>query len=1413
FASSVKKIKNKPVKNEIISGDTMLRHYKNMVEQLTTELEAKNNHNDVKVLQTVNVELNQEVQRLRDQIEKIKHAILTGGHNANGDSSDTVRKSTARNPRRQTWCPGLGRRPHQSIGSSRSMIGQPMNESFEQLPASDLMRDFALRESTINGDVASPVAVPIKRSRNVAGFSSMLETVEERRTTGTDSVGAESAVTFTSEVESQLRERIAQLEKQLAGLNIPEEKSTVTRSVAYSGGRYIADPNLEETCGDDTVTSELLRTPCETPKSASNDARRRTVDVACGSATIPRTVLFGDPNLEQTAADDDEDTIELRQNETVQAAMSNVEDTPACTSNEDVMSEKLRELHEHNRDLQEQLANARALLESGVGDAIRAEIDRLIRTNGTLAEERDALAIKCDELEGDLKEKEVRLEELDAEADLKDARLEKLEGVIFEKEELLLRLEKEALQPPALSIVSETVAAFTQVGDHSLNESDDSSGNSRVPESMFDRSSSPDADMVQMCNNLLSEKELLECQLREAKRQYEILAIKLDNVQSQKQMLEQRLDERDQSYDALKSFQVHEQDILQRFTGSDDDLPEKILALEAQNAQLQQQVAELKVYQGEFDSLEDYIHWKKNAEDAEVMLRDIGKQLATCQSTFSEETRQHALLKEEYAKQTKTLENVRRDVADYEYMLEIERKSAQAKMRDLQASVTEMEAELNNWRTRANQFSEVSREQLVENEDIVGEKNAEIDQLQSEIANLQQRLDAMGAAVQETEVAKVEQLREASEKVDALQAAAVEDASTIDDLKQKLNELNARLAAEKSLEDRLAEAENVIEYKNEEIGQLSNDLTELQKQLDAKAVVIEDLTRAQTSNDSSERLAEKSAELAAVQRDLLDLQKQLATMDAALREAEATKIEELRLASEQLEQLRAAAASDSAVIAELNSQVEQLRVASENDNAMRVVAAENATKIEELNRQLERLQNATESDDVMRATSAEDAAAIAELQRQLSDLQGQLGLEREQSEALRAEFERQISEKNEQIEELANRSADLQQRLEAMTVAMEDADRLRAEQLRAVEEQSEQLRSATSSADAQTQQLAAQIEELNAQLSAAREDVAEKQAMIESLMRRKKQLEIECDKMDTFEEEMNAKLAAYCAEVEKLKADLAKAPSSQHMMEEVNELRANSAKMEAEKESHRLEANRLGMRAVGLERQLRSFEKEYKTKLTELQKEVAVKDERIRHLKDELRVASIQLQQQEALVLRASAGNLLQQRSVTGSTQSLNSQRNSTASTASTAAGGGSIVDNFLLHEERQKNYNLQKSVKELKEQLKKYEEMIQKQQGELLTVRRESLSLSHASLKENDEPAGSGQTPTRSALRNLPSLVRSSKKEKSTKMDVGGGVDAASAKITAAAAATPQRRTPASVSLDPNSSKRRDSPSNCRQQ
>lgn len=37
--------------------------------------------------------------------------------------------------------------------------------------------------------------------------------------------------------------------------------------------------------------------------------------------------------------------------------------------------------------------------------------------------------------------------------------------------------------------------------------------------------SSPDADMVKICNNLLSEKYLLECQLREAKRQNESLEV------------------------------------------------------------------------------------------------------------------------------------------------------------------------------------------------------------------------------------------------------------------------------------------------------------------------------------------------------------------------------------------------------------------------------------------------------------------------------------------------------------------------------------------------------------------------------------------------------------------------------------------------------------------------------------------------------------------------------------------------------------------------------------------------------------------------------------------------------------------------------------------------------------------------
>ncbi len=46
-----------------------------------------------------------------------------------------------------------------------------------------------------------------------------------------------------------------------------------------------------------------------------------------------------------------------------------------------------------------------------------------------------------------------------------------------------------------------------------------------------------------------------------------------------KQTLEQKLDERDQSYDALKSFQVHEQDLL---GGGDnvEEMQERIRALE-----------------------------------------------------------------------------------------------------------------------------------------------------------------------------------------------------------------------------------------------------------------------------------------------------------------------------------------------------------------------------------------------------------------------------------------------------------------------------------------------------------------------------------------------------------------------------------------------------------------------------------------------------------------------------------------------------------------------------------------------------------------------------------------------------------------------------------------------------------------
>jgi chromosome segregation ATPase len=107
------------------------------------------------------------------------------------------------------------------------------------------------------------------------------------------------------------------------------------------------------------------------------------------------------------------------------------------------------------------------------------------------------------------------------------------------------------------------------------------------------------------------------------------------------------------------------------------------------------------------------------------------------------------------AKQTTDLKNARRDVADYEYMLETERKGLQTKIRDLQTCIAEMDAEKDSWRTRANQFSEVSQEQLDENVRVIGEKNAEIDQLKGDIVDLQHRLDAMSMAVQETELAKV----------------------------------------------------------------------------------------------------------------------------------------------------------------------------------------------------------------------------------------------------------------------------------------------------------------------------------------------------------------------------------------------------------------------------------------------------------------------------------------------------------------------------------------------------------------------------------------------------------------------------------------------------------------------------------
>lgn len=97
-----------------------------------------------------------------------------------------------------------------------------------------------------------------------------------------------------------------------------QQQQIVCATTVSAPGRFAADPNLEETCVEETVTGLLLQAACETPKSATSDARRRMVDVACGSSnTKPsRPVLFGDPNLEETAAeegDDEDDTFEIVQ--------------------------------------------------------------------------------------------------------------------------------------------------------------------------------------------------------------------------------------------------------------------------------------------------------------------------------------------------------------------------------------------------------------------------------------------------------------------------------------------------------------------------------------------------------------------------------------------------------------------------------------------------------------------------------------------------------------------------------------------------------------------------------------------------------------------------------------------------------------------------------------------------------------------------------------------------------------------------------------------------------------------------------------------------------------------------------------------------------------------------------------------
>lgn len=103
FATSAKSIKNKPVVNEVISGETMLKRYKKEINELKRQLEEAK-------CASSKVRSNSRMSRSKeDKIELLTRLFCVSSQL--GGATGARQKANMEARRRETWCPGRGGMP------------------------------------------------------------------------------------------------------------------------------------------------------------------------------------------------------------------------------------------------------------------------------------------------------------------------------------------------------------------------------------------------------------------------------------------------------------------------------------------------------------------------------------------------------------------------------------------------------------------------------------------------------------------------------------------------------------------------------------------------------------------------------------------------------------------------------------------------------------------------------------------------------------------------------------------------------------------------------------------------------------------------------------------------------------------------------------------------------------------------------------------------------------------------------------------------------------------------------------------------------------------------------------------------------------------------------------------------------